>query len=68
VSYLSVDDGFAGDVENAGNCREAFGPVQPVAGVNFLTTTVDVHLNAVAVVFDFVKPWSPFGRLGLQCC
>jgi hypothetical protein len=34
--HFPVDDGLAGNIERAGNNREALGPVQPVAGVDLL--------------------------------
>jgi hypothetical protein len=64
--YLSVDDGFAGDVQRGSDCGEALGLVQPAAGIDLLASLFEVHLDAVAVVFDFVKPLFALRRLGLQ--
>ena len=38
------------------------------AGVDLLASSVEMHLDAVAVVFDFVKPLFALRRLGLQRC
>jgi hypothetical protein len=36
--------------------EEPLGPVQAVARVNFALATIEVDLNPVAVVFDFMQP------------
>src|SRR5258708_35907188 len=64
--HLPVEDGLAGDIQGAGNCRKPFGPVQAVAGVDLAPAGVDADLDAVAVVLDFVKPLTPYRSLGLQ--
>ena len=61
-----IDDGFAWNGQRAGNLREALGPVQAVAGEHFLSSPVEMDLNAVAVVLDFMKPQVALRRLGLQ--
>jgi hypothetical protein len=63
---LSVDDGFARDVERASNLGKAFGPVQSSSGVDLLSSAVEMHLNAIAVELDLVKPKIALGRFGLQ--
>ena len=45
---------------------EALGPVQPVAGEDLLPSAVEMDLDAVAVVLDFMKPLLALRRLGLQ--
>ena len=64
--HLAVDDGFARYGERAGNLGEALGPVQPVAGEDLLSSAVEMDLDAVAVVLDFMKPLVALGRFGLQ--
>ena len=66
--HLAVDDGFAWYGERAGNLGEALGPVQPVAGEDLLSSAVEMDLDAIAVVLDFMKPLVALGRLGLQRC
>ena len=66
--YLAVDDGFAWNSERTGNLGEALGPIQSVAGEDLLPAAVEVDLNAVAVVLDFMKPLLALGRPGLQRC
>jgi len=56
-----VDDGFAWNVERAGNGREALGPIQPVSGEDLLPPFVQVNLDAVAVKLDLMKPLVAFG-------
>jgi hypothetical protein len=65
---VSVDDSFSGDIERAGNHREALDPVQPVTGEDFLAAPADMDLDAIAVEFDFMKSLPAFRRLGLQRC
>ena len=64
--HLAVDDGFAWNGERAGNLGKALGPVQPVAGEHLLSSAVEMDLDAIAVVLDFMKPLLALGRLGLQ--
>lgn len=64
--HLAVDDRLTGNVESGSDRREPFGPVQTVAGIDLLATTVGMNLNAVAVVLDFVKPLSPFGAFDFR--
>ena len=54
--HFAIDDGFARNGERAGNLGEALGPVQPVAGEDLLPSAVEMDLDAVAVVLDFMKP------------
>jgi hypothetical protein len=65
--HLTIDDGFAWYGKRAGNLGEAFGPIQPVASVNFLPAAVEMNLNAISIEFDFMKPLLALGRFGLQC-
>jgi hypothetical protein len=53
---------LTGNVEGAGNGCKAFGP----AGEDLLFTAIDMQLDAVAVVFDFVNPLVPFGVFGFR--
>jgi hypothetical protein len=57
---------LAGDIQGAANEEKPFGPVQPVAGVDFLLPSAHMNLNPVAVVFDFVNPLSPLGVLDFK--
>src|SRR6478735_5639017 len=57
--HLAVDDRLTRDVEGAGNDREPVDPVMAVAGEGLAVLAVEVELDAVAVVFDFVNPLSP---------
>jgi hypothetical protein len=66
--HLAIDDGFARDSESACDLGEAFGPVQPIAGEDLLASAVEMHLNAIAVVLDFMEPQVAFRRFGLQGC
>jgi len=66
--YLAVDDGFAWYGECAGNLGKALGPIQPVAGEHLLSPPVEMDLDAIAVVLDFVKPLLALRRSGLQRC
>jgi hypothetical protein len=54
--YITIDNGFARDRERASDLGEAFGPVQPIAGEDLLPACAEMHLNAVTVVLDLVKP------------
>ena len=64
--HLAIDDGFPWYGERAGNFGKAFGPIQPVAGEYFLSPSVEMDLDAIAVVLDFVKPLVGLGRPGLN--
>jgi hypothetical protein len=61
-----VDDSFACDVQRASNLGEALGPIQPGAGEDLLPTPVEMDLNAIAVVLDFMKPLVTVRCLRLQ--
>jgi hypothetical protein len=61
-----VDDCLTGNIQGAGNQGKSFGPIQPVAGVDLLLSSVHMNLDPVAVVFDFVNPLLSLGSLGLQ--
>src|SRR3954454_18095968 len=56
--HLTIDNGLPLDVEGARNDREPVDPVMAVAGEGLPVVAVDVELDAVAVVFDFVNPLS----------
>jgi hypothetical protein len=47
-------------------CRELFGPVQSVAGVDLLPPAAHVNLHAVAVVLDLMEALVALRRFGLQ--
>jgi hypothetical protein len=64
--YLTVDDCFALNSQRTGNLGEPLGPIQPRAGKDLLPTPVEMDLNAVAVVLDFMKPLAARRGLGLQ--
>jgi hypothetical protein len=64
--YLAVDDGFALDGQRTSNLGKAFGPVQSSSGVDFLSSAVEMHLNAVAVVLDLMEPQVNLGALALR--
>ena len=66
--YLTIDDGFAWYGECAGNLGKTLRPIQPVAGEHLLSSAVEMDLDAIAVVLDFMKPLVAFGRPGLQRC
>ena len=66
--HFAVDDGFARYGERSGNLGEALGPIQPVAGEHLLSSAVEMDLDAIAVVLDFMKPQLALGRPGLQRC
>jgi len=63
--HLAVDDGFAWYGERAGNLGKALGPIKAVAGEHLLSPAVEVDLDAIAIVLDFMKPLLPPGGLGL---
>jgi len=65
--HLPIDDGFARNGQSAGDLREALGPVQSIAGEDFLPSSAEMDLNAIAVVLDFMEPLLALGRFGLQC-
>src|SRR3954451_21075701 len=64
--HLPVHDGLTRDVEGPGNARKPVDPVVAVPGEGLTVVAVDVELDAVAVVFDFVNPLSPRRRFHLQ--
>ena len=66
--HLAVDDGFAWYGERAGNLGKALGPIQPVAGEYLLSSAVQVDLDSIAVVLDFMKPLLTLRNHGLQRC
>jgi hypothetical protein len=57
--YLTVDDGFALDSQRTSNLGEALGPIQSRPGEDLLPAPVEMDLNAVAIVLDFMKPARP---------
>src|SRR5579871_4290032 len=59
---LTIEDCLAFQVKGFGDTREPLGPVMTVAGENFDLTAIEVRLNPIAVVFDFVNPL--FSRRG----
>lgn len=63
--HLTVDDRLPGDIQGAGYGREPLDPGMPVPRKRPLLSGIGVELDAVAIVFDFVKP-VPFGSFGLQ--
>ena len=65
---LAVEHTWPGIFKRAGKGREPLGPVQPVTGLNLLRPAVDMDLNPVAVVPDFMKSLAVLRRLGLQYC
>ena len=65
---FTVDDCLTREVERTGYQGEALGPVEPIAGVGLLLARVDVELDPIAVILDFVKPLVSRGSLGLQGC
>lgn len=65
--YFAVENhAFDGNRECVCDQREAFGPVQAIAGVDRDPALVEMDLDPVAVVFDFMKSLVAFGRLGFQ--
>ena len=66
--HFAVDDGFARYGERSGNLGEALGPIQPVAGEHLHSSAVQMDLDAIAVVFDLMKPLLALRRFGLQRC
>ena len=58
--HLAIDDRLAVNVEGSDDDRKTLCPVQPIAGENALLSSVDVDLDAVAVVLDFVQPIAPW--------
>jgi len=64
--HLAIYDGFARDGERASDFGEALGPVQSSSGVDLLSSAVEMQLNTVAVVLDFMKPKTPLGALVLK--
>ena len=65
-NHFAIDYGLASNVHGRGNVREAFGPIEPVAGEDILASRVGLNLNAIAVVFDFVNPLITLGRFSFQ--
>jgi hypothetical protein len=63
--HFTVDDRLTGDIEGPGNQGGAFRPLQTIAGIDLLLSSVQMDLDAVAVVFDFMQPLSAHGRFGL---
>lgn len=63
---LAIDNGLAGYVEGTGKDEELIDPVVAVTGEGFAVVTVDVELNAVAVVLDLVNPVPARGGLHLE--
>jgi hypothetical protein len=61
--YFSINDGFAWNGQRASDLDEALGPVQPVAGKDFLPSPVEMDLNAVAIVLDLMEPLLALGAL-----
>ena len=60
-------DQARGSFEGERSARDqwkAAGPVVPVAGEKSHAITVAAHEHSEAVVFDFVQPPTPSGRLG----
>jgi hypothetical protein len=53
---LTVDDGLSGDSEGTGNLGETFGPVETTTGEGLLAIVVQMNLDPITVVFDFVDP------------
>ena len=64
--HLAIDDGFARYGERAGNLGKALRPIQPVACEYLLSSAVEMDLDAIAVVLDFMKPLVALGRPGFQ--
>ncbi len=54
------------DDEPAGDDREPVDPVVAVTGEGLSDIAIDVDLDSIAVVFDFVDPLSPRRRFHLQ--
>ena len=61
--HLPINDGLAGDIEGAGYGGKTLGPVEAVPRKHAFFSGVDMELDAVAVVFDFVNPLCPLGAL-----
>jgi hypothetical protein len=64
--YFPVHDNLTWDVESACNDREPVDPVVAITGKSLAVVAVDMKLDAVAVVFDFVNPLSPRRRFHLR--
>jgi hypothetical protein len=54
---------WPGIFKGAGKGPDPLGPVQPVTGLDLLPPAVDLDLNPVAVVPDFMKSLAPLGAL-----
>jgi hypothetical protein len=59
--HLPVDDRLTRDVEGAGNDRETIDQLWPLRVKGLPVVVVDVELDAVTVVFDFVNHCAPEG-------
>src|SRR4051794_39931658 len=64
--HLPVDDRLTRDVESSGNDGEPVDPVMAVTCKGLTIVAIDVELDAVAVVFDFMNPLSPRRSFHLQ--
>jgi hypothetical protein len=65
--HFPVDDGLTGNIQRAGDQRKTFGPVETVAGVDPLPSTVQVNLNAISVELDLMQPLVAFWRGCFEC-
>jgi hypothetical protein len=60
---LAIEDGpLYRDIEAFCNEREAIGPIVPVAGKDCNPTLVQVNLDTIAVILDFMDPLVPDRR------
>ena len=66
---LAIDDknAFAGSSAQPQDPGEALCPIVSASGNQPHPITVALHAQAVAVIFDLVKPGGPSGNLG-ACC
>jgi hypothetical protein len=64
--HLPINDGLAGYIEGAGNGGKTLGPIEAVPRKHAFFAGVDMQLDAVAVIFDFVNPLLALGSLALQ--
>ncbi|KRR11739.1 hypothetical protein CQ12_40890 [Bradyrhizobium jicamae] len=62
-NHFAVDDSFARNGERPRNLGKPFSPVEPITGEDLLPSSIQVNLNAVAIVLDFMKPQVPLGAL-----
>jgi hypothetical protein len=62
--HFPVDDRLTGNIKGARSLGKPFRPFQPVASVDLPLPVVQVDLDSVAVVLDFIKPlfppWEPW--------